>query len=132
MVLSQNVIAFKNVATEVLIRSKKGSLVVYFSLVPRTLCSSMWATPVESLGGVLNPIPNAKLSISFSRVTTLALVFSCSYRLTSEWISSIYFFRLICNFSYCLLATIITYRVIIVFNTNFQYATMYLEDNYGI
>ncbi len=57
------------------------------SLEPHnTVCSIICATPVESLGGVRNPIENTLLSSVVSIRTTFAFVFSCSSRY--PWASS--------------------------------------------
>ena len=59
--------AFKNVCIELLMRSTNGSLTGYFAEPQSTECSRMWNTPVESVGGVLNPIANALFSSSQAR-----------------------------------------------------------------
>ena len=75
MVLSGNVIAFKNVLRDPFTSSTKGSLRGN-SLDPhKTECSSICATPVESVGGVLNPIEKTLLLSSFSMIAILAPVF---------------------------------------------------------
>lgn len=48
--------AFKNVFKEPFTSSTNGSFTGNFSEPQSTECSRMWATPVLSFGGVLNPI----------------------------------------------------------------------------
>ena len=71
-----------------MIRSIKGSLVLYLRLPLRTECSSMWQMPVLSSRTVLKPIEKALLSSSFSIFKTRAPVFSCSNNLALDLYSS--------------------------------------------
>ena len=74
------VIAFKNVLSDPLASSIKGSLTGNLSDPHNTVCSTMCATPVLSFGGVRNPILNTLFSSSFSIRATLAPVFLCRRR----------------------------------------------------
>ena len=67
MVLSGNVMAFRNVCMEFLSRFTNGSLTGNLSEPHRTECSRMWKTPVSSAGGVLNEMENALFVSSFCR-----------------------------------------------------------------
>ena len=53
--------AFKKVCTLDATMSIKGSFVLYFLDPDRVECSTMWATPVESSGGVLKPMEKVLL-----------------------------------------------------------------------
>ena len=67
MVLSGNVMAFRNVCMELFSRSTNGSLTGNLSEPHSTECSRIWNTPVSSAGGVLNAMENALLLSSFAR-----------------------------------------------------------------
>ena len=67
MVLSGNVMAFRNVCMELLSRFTNGSLTGNLSEPHSTECSKMWNTPVSSAGGVLNEMENALLASAFCR-----------------------------------------------------------------
>ena len=70
MVISEKVIAFKNVFIDVFNIVINGSLAGYLRDPESTECSTIWATPVESFGGVLNPIPKERFWSSFSTQIT--------------------------------------------------------------
>ncbi len=59
MVQSEAVKAFMKVFRLRFIIEKKGSFTGYFAEPQSAVCSSMWATPVESRGTVLNSTENA-------------------------------------------------------------------------
>ena len=67
MVLSGNVIAFRNVCIEPFSRFTNGSLTGNFRLPHSTECSRMWNTPVSSAGGVLKEMENALFASALAR-----------------------------------------------------------------
>jgi len=69
--------AFKKVFSEPFANSINGSFEGYFLEPQRTVCSTIWATPVESSGGVLNPIQNTLFSSSLEMRASLAPLFLC-------------------------------------------------------
>ena len=56
--------ALRKVFIELLMSSTKGFLTGYLREPQSTECSRMWATPVESSGGVLKVMPNTLFSSS--------------------------------------------------------------------
>ena len=70
----------------------EGSFTGYFSEPQRTECSRIWATPVESFGGVRNVAPKHLFSSLLTMESNSAPVASCRHSLTvpetSESLSS--------------------------------------------
>ena len=81
--------ALRKVLREPFTNSTKGSLLGNFLEPHKTECSSICATPVELIDGVLKPIVNTLLSSSLSNKKILALVFLCNIDTAIELISSI-------------------------------------------
>ena len=83
MVISEKVMAFRKVFIDVFNMVINGSLAGYLRDPERTECSTMWATPVESFGGVLKPIPNERFWSSFS--TQITWPPDCSWAKVWTW-----------------------------------------------
>ena len=80
MVLSGNVIAFKNVLKEPLSNSTKGSFTGYFAEPHKTECSKIWKIPLSLYGIVLKLMLKLLLISSFLKNTRRAFVLTCSYK----------------------------------------------------